>query len=185
MIRIFLNIVILLGLLGAINTFCGQQSYAEEEAFTGKHETMALPSRILMSEIEGRVHNIFEDILTENYAPIKQETDAILTRANKISELFFPVDPGLEAWYRKSQAFDPEILRAIENLKANFGIYLRRLKTNIENLQEAVDKKDERDIAHRFTKMIKQACVKCHSRYAGREIPVLKEYLAIEPQEEK
>ena len=179
--RVFLNLVILLGLLGAINTFYGQHSFAEEEAFTGTHESMVLPSRILMSEIEGRAHNIFEDILLEDYSSIKQETEAILTKATKISELFFPVDPGLDAWYRKSDAFDPEILRAIENLKANFGIYLRRLKTNIENLQEAVDKKDERDIAHRFTKMIKQACVKCHSRYAGREIPVLKEYLAIEP----
>jgi hypothetical protein len=182
MTRVFLNIVMLLGLLGAINTFCGQPSYAEEEAFTGKHETMALPSRVLMSEIEGRVHNIFEDILSENYDSIKQETDAILTRANKISELFFPVDPGLEAWYRKSQAFDPEILRAIENLKSNFGIYLRRLKVNVEHLQKAVDIKDERDIAHHYTRMIKHACVKCHSRYAGREIPVLKEYLSIEPE---
>jgi hypothetical protein len=134
-----------------------------------------------MSEIEGCAHNIFEDILTENYEPIKQETDAILTRANKISELFFPVDPSLNAWYRKSDAFDPEILSAIENLKSNFGIYLRRLKANIEHLQEAVERIDERDIAHHYTKMIKQACVKCHSKYAGREIPVLKEYLSIEP----
>lgn len=70
-------------------------------------------------------------------------------------------------------------------MKANFGIYLRRLKTNIEHLQEAVEKKDEREIAHRFTKMIKQACGKCHSRYTGREIPVLKEYLAIEPPPEE
>jgi len=179
--NIFLNLVLLLGMLGAINTFYSQHSFAEEEAFTGTHESMVLPSRILMSEIEGRAHNIFEDIVIEDYASIKQETDGILTRANKISELFFPVDPGLNAWYRKSDAFDPEILRAIENLKANFGIYLRRLKTNIEHLQEAVDRKDERDIAHHYTKMIKHACVKCHSKYAGREIPVLKEYLSIEP----
>ncbi len=95
------------------------------------------------------------------------------------------MDPGLDAWYRKSQAFDPEISRAIENLKANFGIYLRRLTANIEHLQKAVELKDERDIAHHYTKMIKHACVKCHSRYAGREIPVLKEYLSIEPSEEE
>jgi len=183
--RIFFNIVILLGLLGAINAFCGQPSYAEEAAFNGKHETLVLPSRILMSEIEGRAHNIFEDILTENYEPIKQETEAILTKANKISELFFPVDPGLNAWYRRSGAFDPEILKAIENLKANFGIYLRRLKSNIERLQAAAEKKDEREIAHYYTKMIKQACAKCHSRFAGREIPVIKQYLSIEPPEEK
>ncbi len=61
--RKFLNIAICLGMLGVINTFYGQQPYAEEEAFVGKHETMVLPSRILMSEIEGRAHKIFEDIL--------------------------------------------------------------------------------------------------------------------------
>lgn len=146
---------------------------------------MALQSRILMSEIEGRVHNIFKDILTENYDSIKPETDAILTRANKISELFFPVDPGLDSWYRRSDAFDPEILKAIEDLKANFGIYFRKLTTNIEHLQEAVEKKNERDIAHHYTIKIKQACVQCHSKYAGREIPILKEYLSIEPVPEE
>ncbi|MHC4183410.1 MAG: tetratricopeptide repeat protein [Planctomycetota bacterium] len=182
MTRIFLNIVILLGLLGASNTFYCQPYYAEEEAFKGKHETVILPSRILMSEIESRAHNIYEDILLEKYGAIKQETDAIITKAKKINELFFPVDPGLNAWYRRSEAFDPEILKAIENLKANFNIYLRRLTANIGHLQEAVERKDERDIACRYTKMIKQACVKCHSKYAGREIPVLRQYLSIEPE---
>ncbi|MGR3293183.1 MAG: hypothetical protein ACUZ9M_04100 [Candidatus Scalindua sp.] len=151
----------------------------------GKHETIILPSRILMSEIEGRAHNIFEDILLEKYDAIKQETEAILEKAKKIDQLFFPVDPGLHSWYRRSEAFDPEILKAIENLKANFGIYRRRLAANIKHLQDAAERKDEKEVTPFFVKTIKYACVKCHSKYAGREIPVLKEYLAIEPQEEK
>ncbi|MDR4499218.1 MAG: hypothetical protein MRK02_15070 [Candidatus Scalindua sp.] len=138
-----------------------------------------------MSEIEGRAHDIFENILLEKYDAITDETSAILKKAKEIDELFFPVDPGLQSWYRRSQAFDPEILRAIENLKANFGIYLRRLKNNIEHLQIAAKKKDEKEVAHYFTKMIKNACVNCHSRYAGRDIPVLKQYLTLEQPEEK
>ena len=138
-----------------------------------------------MSEIEGRAHNIFEDILHEKYDAIVQEAEAVLEKAKGIDQLFFPIDPGLNAWYRRSEAFDPEILRAIENLKSNFGIYRRRLASNVKHLQEAAERKNEKDVVHSFVKMIKHACVKCHARYAGREIPVLKEYLAIEPPKEE
>ena len=110
--RKFLNIVKLIGLVVVLNTLCGQYSYAaaEKEAFSGKHESMELASRILMSEIEGRGHDIFEDILSEKYDSITEETSAIVKKAKEIDELFFPIDPDLQSWYRRSQAFDPEIL---------------------------------------------------------------------------
>ena len=108
--RKFLNIVKLIGLVVVLNTLCGQYSAAEKEAFSGKRESIELASRILMSEIEGRGHDIFEDILSEKYDSITEETSAIVKKAKEIDELFFPIDPDLQSWYRRSQAFDPEIL---------------------------------------------------------------------------
>ncbi|MFQ5686728.1 MAG: hypothetical protein ACE5GV_08720 [Candidatus Scalindua sp.] len=52
-------------------------------------------------------------------------------------------------------------------------------------MQYEAERKDGKEVTHFIVKTIKQACVKCHSRYAGKEIPVLNQYLAIEPPEEE
>lgn len=190
MIRKILNIglisISIVGLTGTIiNTISTPSVFAEEdEPFTKKHETIDMPTRILMSDIEGHAQNIYEDIVKDDYDSIKKETDAISKRSKEIVDHFFPIDPGLDSWYRRSKALDPEILKAIETLKSNFGIYLKRLSVNLTNLQNATEIKDEKKIISAFTTMVEHACVKCHSRYAGIKAPVLDQYLKIEPHHE-
>lgn len=138
---------------------------AEERAVAAHdHEKVKLPTKRLMVEMEKRTYNILEGILIGNYKQVSNEANAILSEANKINENFFPRNPEIDAWYRRSQDLDPKNIEAITKLKEEFNGYVKRIDAAVKEIQKAAEANDQEGTLNAFTGLIKNSCFECHRR---------------------
>ena len=117
-----------------------------------------------MIEIEKRMYNILEGILVGNFTYVKQEAAAVSQTASQINENFFPRNPDIDAWYRRSKDLDPSNVEAIKKLKEEFGSYMRRIDAGVQEIQKAADTNDAEATFSAFSGLLTKACFECHRR---------------------
>lgn len=154
------------GVIGAENAITQPAVFAAEERTISAHdhEKVTIPTKRLMIEMEKRTYNILEGILIGNYKQVSNEANAILSEANKINENFFPRNPEIDAWYRRSQDLDPKNIEAITKLKEEFNGYTRRIDAAVKEIQKAADANDQEGTLNAFTGLIKNSCFECHRK---------------------
>jgi len=162
---LFLSII-MSGIAGSASIVCSStRVFAEErQIIAHEHEKVTLPTKRLMIEMEKRVYNILEGILVGNFKYVKQESNAVVEEANKINENFFPRNPDIDAWYRRSKDLDPSNIEAIKKLKEDFNSYMRRIAAAVQEIQKAADANDQEATLSAFTGLIKNSCFECHRR---------------------
>ena len=74
---------------------------AEEKVVS--HEGVMLPTRMLMHEIAKRMSNILEGTLASSFKYVAQEAGAIVDESYKINDVFFPVDPKENKWFKRAK----------------------------------------------------------------------------------
>ena len=154
------------GLVGAANTiYTSPVLAAEERAIVAhEHEKVTLPTKRLMIEIEKRVYNILEGILVGNFKYVKQEAAAVSEKASQINENFFPRNPEIDHWYMRSKDLDPKNIEAITKLKEEFGVYMKRIDSSVQEIQKAADANDTEAAYSAFSGLLTKACFECHRR---------------------
>lgn len=154
------------GVVGAANMICTSTVLAAEERAVAahEHEKVTLPTKRLMIEMEKRTYNILEGILIGNYKCVSNEANAIMVEANKINENFFPRNPEIDAWYKRSKDLDPKNIEAITKLKEEFNVYMRRIEEAVKEIQKAADANDQEGTLSAFTGLIKNSCFECHKK---------------------
>ena len=154
------------GLVWSANMACSSAVLAAEEkpSAAHEHEKVTLPTKRLMIEIEKRMYNILEGILVGNFTYVKQEAAAVSQTASQINENFFPRNPDIDAWYRRSKDLDPSNVEAIKKLKEEFGSYMRRIDAGVQEIQKAADTNDAEATFNAFSGLLTKACFECHRR---------------------
>lgn len=169
---LFLSMVIsgAVGFAGSINAVHSSKVFAGEgQPIThahegGAHEDVKLPTKRLMIEIEKRVYNMLEGILVGNFPYVKQEAAAVAAKAGEINENFFPRNPEVDAWYRRSKDLDPKNVEAITKLKEEFNTYMKRIDSSVKEIQKAADAKDTEAAYQAFSGLLTKACFECHRK---------------------
>lgn len=156
----------LAGLAGSANVVYTSTVLAAEEKATvaHEHEKVTLPTKRLMIEIEKRMYNMLEGILVGNFKYVKQEASAVSAEAKKIEENFFPRNPDIDAWYRRSKDLDPSNVEAIKKLKEEFNAYMRRIDSGVQEIQKAADSNDAEATFQAYSGLLTKACFECHRR---------------------
>lgn len=164
------SFVLSMSLSGVIG-LCGvgsisSSAFAGEEraSIAHQHENVTLPTKRLMVEFEKRTYNILEGILIGNFKSVKQEAGAISEAGNKVLENFFPRNPDIDAWYKRSKDLDPSNIEAIKKLKEEFSSYLRRVDAGVQEIQKAADTNDTEATYAAFSGLLTNACFECHRR---------------------
>ncbi|HHT9107441.1 MAG TPA: cytochrome c [Candidatus Wunengus sp. YC63] len=153
------------GLVGLTNMVCTKAFAGEERASAvHEHENIKLPTKRLMVEIEKRMYNILEGILVGNFKYVKQEAAAVTEKANQINENFFPRNPEIDAWYKRSKDLDPSNIEAIKKLKEEFNAYMRRIDAGVQEIQKAADTGDTEATFQAYSGLLTKACFECHRR---------------------
>lgn len=153
----------LVGLTNVVNT--STVLAAEEKAIIAhEHEKVTLPTKRLMIEIEKRMYNMLEGILVGNFKYVKQEASAVAAEGKKIEENFFPRNPDVDAWYRRSKDLDPSNVEAIKKLKEEFSSYMRRIDSGVQEIQKAADSNDAEATFQAYSGLLTKACFECHRR---------------------
>ena len=154
------------GLMGSTNMVCTKAFAGEERASVAhEHEKVTLPTKRLMIEIEKRMYNILEGILIGNFKYVKQEAAAVTEKANQINENFFPRNPDIDAWYKRSKDLDPSNVEAIKKLKEEFNAYMRRIDAGVQEIQKAADSGDTEATFQAYSGLLTKACFECHRRF--------------------
>lgn len=165
LICISLSILGFAGLMGSTNMVCTKAFAGEERASAvHEHENVKLPTKRLMVEIEKRMYNILEGILIGNFKYVKQEAAAVTEKANQINENFFPRNPEIDAWYKRSKDLDPSNIEAIKKLKEEFNSYMRRIDAGVQEIQKAADTGDAEATFQAYSGLLTKACFECHRR---------------------
>ena len=165
LICISLSILGFAGLMGSTNMVCTKAFAGEERASAvHEHENVKLPTKRLMVEIEKRMYNILEGILIGNFKYVKQEAAAVTEKANQINENFFPRNPEIDAWYKRSKDLDPSNIEAIKKLKEEFNSYMRRIDAGVQEIQKAADTGDTEATLQAYSRLLTKACFECHRR---------------------
>lgn len=153
------------GLVGSTNMVC-TKAFAGEERATAvpEHEKVPFATKRLMREIEKKMYNILEGILVGNFKYVKQEAAAVTEKANQINENFFPRNPDIDAWYKRSKDLDPSNIEAIKKLKEEFNAYMRRIDAGIQEIQKAADTGDTEATFQAYSGLLTKACFECHRR---------------------
>ena len=153
------------GLVGSTNVVCTKAFAGEERASAiPEHEKVKLPTKRLMREIEKKMYNILEGILVGNFKYVKQEAAAVTEKANQINENFFPRNPDIDAWYKRSKDLDPSNIEAIKKLKEEFNSYMRRIDAGVQEIQKAADTGDTEATFQAYSGLLTKACFECHRR---------------------
>lgn len=153
------------GLIDSTNMVCTKAFAGEERASAvHEHENVKLPTKRLMVEIEKRMYNILEGILVGNFKYVKQEAAAVMEKANQINENFFPRNPEIDAWYKRSKDLDPSNIEAIKKLKEEFSAYMRRIDAGVHEIQKAADTGDTEATFEAYSGLLTKACFECHRR---------------------
>ena len=169
---LFLSIIIsgTVGFVGSINAVYSTKVFAGEGQIIthahegGAHEDVKLPTKRLMIEIEKRVYNMLEGILVGNFPYVKQEAAAVKAKASEINENFFPRNPEIDAWYKRSKDLDPKNIEAITKLKEEFNVYMKRIDAGVQEIQKAADAKDTEATYQAFSGLLTKACFECHRK---------------------
>lgn len=142
------------------------KAFAGEERASAvhEHESIKLPTKRSMVEIEKRMYNILEGILVGNFKYVKQEAAAVAEKANQINENFFPRNPDIDAWYKRSKDLDPSNIEAIKKLKEEFNAYMRRIDAGVQEIQKAADTGDTEATFQAYSGLLTKACFECHRR---------------------
>lgn len=165
LICIGLSVLGFAGLMGSTNVVCTKAFAGEERASAvHEHENVKLPTKRLMVEIEKKMYNILEGILIGNFKYVKQEAAAVIEKANQINENFFPRNPDIDAWYKRSKDLDPINIEAIKKLKEEFNSYLRRIDAGVQEIQKAADTGDTEATFQAYSGLLTKACFECHRR---------------------
>lgn len=160
----------LAGLVGSTNVvrcstaFAGEGQIITHAHEGGTHEDVKLPTKRLMIEIEKRVYNMLEGILVGNFNYVKQEAAAVAEKASQINENFFPRNPDIDHWYKRSKDLDPKNIEAITKLKEEFNVYLKRIDSSVQEIKKAADAKDTEATYQAFSGLLTKACFECHRR---------------------
>ena len=153
------------GLVGSTNVVCTKAFAGEERASAvQEHEKVTLPTKRLMREIEKKMYNILEGILVGNFKYVKQEAAAVTEKAKQINENFFPRNPDIDAWYKRSKDLDPSNIEAIKKLKEEFNSYMRRIDAGVQEIQKAADTGDTEATFQAYSGLLTKACFECHRR---------------------
>ena len=166
LICISLSLLGFAGLMGSTNIVCASKAFAGEERASAvhEHENIKLPTKRLMVEIEKRMYNILEGILVGNFKYVKQEAAAVTEKAKQINENFFPRNPDIDAWYKRSKDLDPSNIEAIKKLKEEFNAYMRRIDAGVQEIQKAADTGDTEATFQAYSGLLTKACFECHRR---------------------
>jgi cytochrome c556 len=157
--------LLIAGLVGSTNAVCTKAFAGEERASAvHEHEDVKLPTKRLMVEIEKRMYNILEGILVGNFKYVKQEAAAVMEKANQINENFFPRNPEIDAWYKRSKDLDPSNIEAIKKLKEEFNAYMRRIDAGVHEIQKAADTGDTEATFEAYSGLLTKACFECHRK---------------------
>lgn len=164
LICISLSLLGFAGLMGSANVVCTQKAFAGEERVSAvhEHENVKLPTKRLMIEIEKRMFNILEGILVGNFKSVKEEAAAVMEKAKQINENFFPRNPDIDAWYKRSKDLDPSNIEAIKKLKEEFNAYMRRIDAGVQEIQKAADTGDTEATFQAYSGLLTKACFECH-----------------------
>lgn len=141
-------------------TFAGE----ERVSAAHEHEKVTLPTKRLMIEIEKKMYNILEGILVGNFKYVKQEAATVTEKAKQINENFFPRNPDIDAWYKRSKDLDPSNIEAIKKLKEEFNAYMRRIDAGVQEIQKAADTGDTEATFQAYSGLLTKACFECHRR---------------------
>jgi len=102
--------------------------------------------------------------LVGNFKYVKQEAAAVTEKANQINENFFPRNPEIDAWYKRSKDLDPSNIEAIKKLKEEFNAYMRRIDAGVQEIQKAADTGDTEATFQAYSGLLTKACFECHRR---------------------
>ena len=158
------SLVGFVGLSGLTNMVYAPKVLAGEERSIAAHEhdKVKFPTKRLMIEIEKRVYNILEGILIGDFKYVKQEATVVSEKANQISENFFPREPYVDTWYKRSKDIEPSNIEAIKKLKEEFNSYVRRIDAGVQDIQKAADSNDAEATFNAFSGLLTKACFECH-----------------------
>src|SRR5574341_1211497 len=149
-----------IGLAGLTNMVYPPKVLAGEERTIAAHEhdKVKLPTKRLMIEIEKRVYNILEGILISDFKYVKQEAAAVSEKAKQINENFFPGEPYVDTWYKRSKDIGPSDIDAVKKLREEFNSYLRRIEAGVQDIQKAADSNDREATFNAFSGLLTKAC---------------------------
>lgn len=142
---------------------------AEEKVVS--HESVVLPTRVLMHEIAKRISNILEGTLAGSFKYVSQEAGAIVDESYKINEAFFPVDPKENKWFKRAK-IDPNDSERIAKLKEEFNVYLKAIASSALEIQKAAKSNDQKTTFKAFTNMVEKTCFECHQEIRDKMIPI-------------
>ena len=79
---------------------------ATDEKVT-EHTGVIEPAKVLMREIELRLGNMLNGILSGNLKYVANEAGSLVDQSYKINEVFFPLDPRQNKWFKRA-GINPE-----------------------------------------------------------------------------
>ena len=153
----------------AYNSYTCTAIAAEEKVVS--HEGVMLPTRMLMHEIAKRMSNILEGTLASSFKYVAQEAGAIVDESYKINEVFFPVDPKENKWFKRAK-IDPNDSEKITKLKEGFNVYLKDITSSALEIQKAAKSNDQKATFKAFTNMVEKTCFECHEEIRDKMIPI-------------
>lgn len=159
-----------IGFTGLTHSICTRTVSAAEET-TMTHEGVALPTRMVMSNIARRMSNILEGTLAGSFKYVAQEAGAIVDDSYRINEAFFPIDPKENKWFQQAK-IDPNDSKKITKLKEGFDVYLKNIASSALEIQRAAKSEDQKATFKAFTNMVEKTCFECHAEIRDKMIPV-------------
>lgn len=133
---------------------------ATDEKVT-EHTGVIEPAKVLMREIELRLGNMLNGILSGNLKYVANEAGSLVDQSYKINEVFFPLDPRQNKWFKRA-GINPEDSEKITNLKEEFDVYKNGIIYNALRVRKSALSGDREATFKEFTGMIEQTCFDCH-----------------------
>ena len=159
-----------IGMVGLTQSMDVRTVIAAEEKVVS-HEGVMLPTRMLMHEIAKRMSNILEGTLASSFKYVAQEAGAIVDESYKINDVFFPVDPKENKWFKRAK-IDPNDSDKITKLKEEFNVYLKNITSSALEIQKAAKTNDQKATFKAFTNMVEKTCFECHEGIRDKMIPI-------------
>ncbi|MGQ3684645.1 MAG: hypothetical protein ACUBOA_06515 [Candidatus Loosdrechtia sp.] len=168
--RFFKNSILGLCFMGLAGSIHYSAVRAAEE-WVPMHEKVMEPTKILMNEIAGHINNMLNGLLTGNFKSIVQEAGAVVNESYKVNEVFFPMDPKENEWFKRAK-IDPNDSEKITRLKEEFTVYLKEITSSALEVQKAASSYDEGATFKAFTNMVEKSCFECHKQLRVKQIPI-------------